>query len=443
MTEFRPEAKRVAFFSIGAVGHVHPTLAIVRELVLRGCAVEYYAHEPFRAAIEEAGACFRPYVVDGARVDDVLAFVRSCNPTRSAPLCVQPAAVRLLPALVRAASAAGRRPDVCCHDLLAPWGAYLARRLGVPAVCFSVTVLNDDDHVATLAGAGDRPNETNARAIAALREDYGVATRWEDAMCTFSRTTLVLLPEEFQPAFRSRTPRAAFRFVGQVVNARRSLCQSAAWDDFARACRERARAASRVVFVSMGTTVVADARFWRVVRRAFGADPDALVVCALGSSASDEMAAQCPPNTLWAASVPQLEVLALAHVFVTQAGMNSVLEALLAGVPMVCLPHFGDQPGIANAVQDLGAGLMVDPLDAGRLLRDSVYAVLSDPAYARAAKGLGDRLAASSGASAAAELILDELDEGAVAREAGTDESARNKKTGPGLVAAPPDRGRA
>ena len=55
--------------------------------------------------------------------------------------------------------------DVCCHDLLAPWGAYLAQHLGVPAVCFSVTVLNDDDHVATLAGAGDRPNDVNARAM--------------------------------------------------------------------------------------------------------------------------------------------------------------------------------------------------------------------------------------------------------------------------------------
>ena len=439
MTEFRPDAKRVAFFSIGAVGHVHPTLAIVRELVGRGCVVEYFAHEPFRAAIEEAGAVFRPYVVDGERVvDDVLAFVRSCNPTRSSPLCVQPAAVRLLPALARSYARDGIRPDVCCHDLLAPWGAYLAQHLGVPAVCFSVTVLNDDDHVATLAGAGDRPNDVNARAIATLREEYGVATRWEDAMCTFSRTTLVLLPEEFQPAFSSRTPREAFRFIGQVVNVRRSLCESRAWEEFMSVCRERARAASRVIFVSMGTTVVADARFWRIVRRAFGADPGALVVCALGSSVSEEMEAQCPPNMLWAASVPQLEVLALAHVFVTQAGMNSVLEALLAGVPMVCLPHFGDQPGIANAVQDLGAGLMVDPLDAGRLLRDSVSEVLSDPAYARAAKSLGARLASSSGASAAAGLILEQL--GEVEKE--EEEMGACKKTGPGLVAEPPDRGR-
>ena len=100
--------------------------------------------------------------------------------------------------------------------------------------------------------------------------------------------------------------------------------------------------------------------------------------------------------------MPQLEVLAMADCFITQCGMNSVLEALLRGVPMVCLPHFGDQPGIANAVQDLGAGLMIDPLDVGRMLRSAVSEVLFSCTYAQAAAELGCRLARSNGASVAA-----------------------------------------
>ena len=64
-------------------------------------------------------------------------------------------------------------------------------------------------------------------------------------------------------------------------------------------------------------------------------------------------------------NVPQTALLAsgLVSVFVTHAGMNSIHESLWHGVPMVCVPHIGDQLYNASVVQDAGAGVMIDAYD--------------------------------------------------------------------------------
>jgi UDP:flavonoid glycosyltransferase YjiC (YdhE family) len=75
------------------------------------------------------------------------------------------------------------------------------------------------------------------------------------------------------------------------------------------------------------------------------------------------------------------EASVLPHVaaMVSHGGAGSVRTALAAGVPLAVLPRFGDQPLNAQAVQDVGAGLVVAGPDR---LGESVAALLTDPAYA-------------------------------------------------------------
>ena len=50
----------IAVVSLGAFGHVNPTLSVVTELVNRGVRVTYFTVESFRHIIEPTGAKFVP-----------------------------------------------------------------------------------------------------------------------------------------------------------------------------------------------------------------------------------------------------------------------------------------------------------------------------------------------------------------------------------------------
>jgi len=81
------------------------------------------------------------------------------------------------------------------------------------------------------------------------------------------------------------------------------------------------------------------------------------------------------------------EASVLPHVaaMVSHAGAGSVRTALAAGVPLALAPRFGDQPLNARAVQEAGAGLVVDgPGGIGA----AVKALLTDPAYATTAAAI-------------------------------------------------------
>ncbi|XP_066286549.1 UDP-glucuronosyltransferase 2C1-like isoform X2 [Branchiostoma lanceolatum] len=67
-------------------------------------------------------------------------------------------------------------------------------------------------------------------------------------------------------------------------------------------------------------------------------------------------------NTKLLGWLPQNDLLAhpKTRVFITHAGSNGLYEALHHGVPMVCLPLFGDQPANAARVVARGLGVKLD-----------------------------------------------------------------------------------
>ncbi|MCV5706991.1 UDP-glucosyltransferase, partial [Escherichia coli] len=67
-----------------------------------------------------------------------------------------------------------------------------------------------------------------------------------------------------------------------------------------------------------------------------------------------------PPNFKVYNYVPQLEVLKQANLFITHGGMNSSSESLYFGVPMIVIPVMGDQPIVAQRIEDLKAGIQLN-----------------------------------------------------------------------------------
>ncbi|MET0340880.1 MAG: glycosyltransferase [Polyangiales bacterium] len=69
-----------------------------------------------------------------------------------------------------------------------------------------------------------------------------------------------------------------------------------------------------------------------------------------------------PPNVTIVESAPQLSILRRAQVMITHAGLGSVKECILHGVPMLTVPLDIDQPGNAARVVHHGLGLRADVL---------------------------------------------------------------------------------
>ena len=117
------------FLNIPAQVHVNPTLAVVKELVLRGHEIDYYCPEEFREKIEHTGARFRALGDDLIKEKHLLAFHLF-----SVFADLLESAYQLLPDLLQ--SIAKENYSYVLVDGFTPWGPIVAEKLRLPRVIF-------------------------------------------------------------------------------------------------------------------------------------------------------------------------------------------------------------------------------------------------------------------------------------------------------------------
>ncbi|NBH07727.1 glycosyltransferase [Amycolatopsis sp. SID8362] len=84
--------------------------------------------------------------------------------------------------------------------------------------------------------------------------------------------------------------------------------------------------------------------------------------------------------------VPHDQVLPHADLVITHAGHGTVLAALGAGVPLVCVPMGRDQPAVAARVTHHGLGTAIEPTATTAAMATAIRHVLDDPSYSTAAQ---------------------------------------------------------
>lgn len=166
-----------------------------------------------------------------------------------------------------------------------------------------------------------------------------------------------------------------------------------------------------LVYVSFGSVAgsLADAqRAFRTVVEAIADLPVRLLIT-VGEGGDPAEWSSLPPSAHLERWVPQRAAMAEAAAVVCHGGMGTVLGALSAGLPLLVVPQFADQPGNAARVEALGAGVRVGedmstPPDPGAV-RDALTRVLTDATLRAGARRLAEEIAALPPADEAVALL--------------------------------------
>ncbi|WP_162909269.1 macrolide family glycosyltransferase [Aggregatilinea lenta] len=394
---------KLLFFNIPAIGHVNPTLPVVRVLVERGEDVAYVNGEAMRAKIEATGARFVPYETfpDFAALSDKVAERRLARTA----LGLVRLSRYVLPGVM--AIVEREQPDIIVHDSLTSWGHLAAKKAKLPAVTLVTTLLMGREisrrlprramlgTVAQFVGA----LPPYALLAARMRSEQGIFPVFlTQAVACYSDLNIVFTSRAFQPGGSGYGEH--FRFVGPALSARP--------DDSAFPFDRLT--GQPLVYISLGTIANRQPDFYRACFAALGGQP-VQVVLSVGPATDIPALGAIPANFIVRPVVPQLEILRRAAVFVTHGGLNSVHEGLYYGVPLALVPQQVEQTATAYHVADLGAGRVLAPepghtLPSPAALRAAVLALLDDARSHEAAAAIGQTLREAGGADRAAEEIV-------------------------------------
>jgi UDP:flavonoid glycosyltransferase YjiC (YdhE family) len=110
-------------------------------------------------------------------------------------------------------------------------------------------------------------------------------------------------------------------------------------------------------------------------------------------------------NTTIRAQLPHDLVLGRADAVVTHAGHGTVLSALTAGVPLVCVPQGRDQHDVSARVAATNTGVVLSTDEIETRLVDALTEVIEDPRYRAAAQEMRTSIGSHRGVEQAIEIV--------------------------------------
>ena len=193
----------------------------------------------------------------------------------------------------------------------------------------------------------------------------------------------ILAPEEFDFPTKHRSPNK--KYVGFMTKENR--VGETVSDDFIRVQKKMASANLPVVYCSFGSVQYGDhkkiKKFVDKVIQAATREKFFLII-AINSDELIRRINNLPDNVYIFKSVPQLQVLSKANVFINHGGLNSIKEAIAYGVPMLIYPMDTktDQNGNSTRVVFHEIGLRGDlSTDSSADISQKIKRLLSEKSF--------------------------------------------------------------
>jgi zeaxanthin glucosyltransferase len=407
---------RIGIFSLPMPSHINLFLALGEALTRRGHQVSFFGISDVASKIREAGFDFYPIDPDSMPPGSFASLTRNMGQRGSlAGMRLQgrfdelryEAILEKGPELVRRAELAGivvDQADACSGSLAdaarLPWasvssGLCMNIETALPPLFTSWSYSQSRFAVVrnALVNWGFKAAGVKTRQIInRYRRRWGLRplTGINEAFSPFAQMSQQNAEFDFP---RKELPRW-FHYVGPIRSAVRRAVPFP-WE------RLNGRP---LIYASLGTVNQHPKIHQAIIRSCSGLD--AQLVLSLGGAGNTEDIRDLPASAVVASFAPQVELLEGAALTITHGGLNTTLESLAAGVPLVAIPINFDQFGVAARIRWTGTG---DFIKLGNLTPDRLTAaitnVLGEPRFRQAAKRMQKAIASTNGSQRAAEII--------------------------------------
>ena len=389
----------IAFVSLGAFGHINPTLALVTELVKQGVRVTYFTTEAFRNIIEPTGAKFvavPSWMAENDKHNDGEKKEDDGGVAAAVPFLFLNEAGAYIDTILDTLH--DDKPDAIVHDFAGIAGTIAADNLNVPNVMLYTSYPSNDSY-AVAAGfescPADHPLRKAAAGIAAgYAEKYGCRVMTvKEIFDGHGDFNLVMMQKKLVPNYESFDD--SFVFTGVQIGKRTAFGSWKAPDN-----------GKPLLYSSLGTAFNNWPEYYPILFDAVR-DLDINVFAALGSIDPASLK-DIPANVEVGQMVPQLDILSQASVFITHAGMGGTGEAIYYGVPMIAIPQMEEQAITARQIEKLGLGVAFLDKSAitSEALKTAIQKLLTEPSYKAAAEQFSADMKTLGGAKASAEALL-------------------------------------
>jgi zeaxanthin glucosyltransferase len=232
-----------------------------------------------------------------------------------------------------------------------------------------------------------------ARAYA---ERSGLEIDWSNPAATVSKLAVITqTPKEFDFPIPHLPPQ--FHYAGPFHDDKGRAPVSFPWEKLN---------GKPLIYASLGTLVNGLTNVYGAILEAVSQFQEMQVVLSVGKNFNPGDLGSIPSNTIVVPIAPQIELLKRAALCITHAGLNTALEALAEGVPIVAIPIGYDQPGVAARIAYHGVGEFVEVGNlTARHLSELIGKVTTNPGYRDKARWFQEVIAKTRGLDLAADII--------------------------------------
>src|SRR5215469_544765 len=391
------ETRKIGFLSLPVAGHLNPMTALARKLQSRGNEVVFIGVPDCEPVVRAANLEFAPFCENEfppgsvAKSWGAVANMQGLDVVRYTCKVLMPdllkAALEHLPGKI-----AETGVEALVIDSVYMLLQIVPMHLRLPYVQVW-NVLHFDVSGSTPLSLYGWPHETGpeaqARNVAGLQllnelyenvipiaqsyaERNGFEIDWADPTSTLSKLAMITqTPKEFDLPIADLPPQ--FHYAGPLRDDEGREPVPFPWEKLT---------GKPLIYASLGTLVNGLTQVYRTILEAVSEFPETQVVLSVGKNLDPSDLAPIPPNAIVVRNAPQTELLKRAALCITHAGLNTALESLAEGVPMVAIPIGYEQPGVACRIAYHGVGESVELGDlTARRLTELIAKVSSNPSY--------------------------------------------------------------